>query len=143
MTLDIPATPHDSGAELNVLNALLDESMNGHEVFEVLSVDDFYDPAKQEAYQLIRDINEQGLPLSPVTFNDQAYAPSCKYKYAKTVDNLFGSSFGSMTINKDMARLKNATRLRIAHRMAVETFAAIGEGLPSIFIPRGRVASFP
>jgi replicative DNA helicase len=132
----IPTIPRDAHAEKAVIEAALAGGEAVSQIMEHCHADDFYCPAERAAFTLLGGMFQRGLSLEQETFNaelcrliDLPASRETGDVPAASLLGLFSASFiADMSISTHIARIKEATRLRAVHRMALHALSGIREG---------------
>lgn len=63
--------PNNADAEKSVLGCMMQDRESLSLAFELLTADDFYQPANREIFDAMRQLNQQGMPIDLVTVDDE------------------------------------------------------------------------
>ena len=63
--------PNNADAEKSVLGCMMQDRETLSLAFELLSADDFYQPANREIFDAMHALNTQGMPVDMVTVDDE------------------------------------------------------------------------
>ena len=63
--------PNNQDAEKSVLGCMMHDREALSMAFELLSADDFYQPANREVFDAMHQLNTQGMPIDLVTVDDE------------------------------------------------------------------------
>ena len=63
--------PNNADAEKSVLGCMMQDREALSLAFELLTADDFYQPANREIFDAMHALNTQGMPIDLVTVDDE------------------------------------------------------------------------